>query len=253
MEFTKEELANEEWRDVVGYEGKYQVSNLGRVMSLMYAKSDNPKLMKLSLDKNGYQHITLKRGKKLSCKVHRLVAQAFIPNPNNLPQVNHKDEDKTNNRVENLEWCTANYNTSYNNGRERRTLSRTANGSRGAEKVVSQFDLEGKFIKTFQSIAKATIETNIDGASISRCCKHRVRSAGGFIWVWGNSQESVNEYQYGHNRKKPRAQYDLSGHLIKIYPSALEASKMTGVPRQNINACCSNRTKTAGGYVWRYV
>lgn len=94
------------------------MSNLGRVMSLMYAKSDNPKLMKLSLDKNGYQHITLKRGKELSCKVHRLVARAFIPNPNNLPQVNHKDEDKTNNRVENLEWCTANYNTSYNNGRK---------------------------------------------------------------------------------------------------------------------------------------
>lgn len=104
-------LDNKEiWKDIKGYEGLYQVSDKGRVWSVR-----KQKIIKASENSCGYMKITLiaKNGKKKEERIHRLVAIAFIPNPNNYPQVNHKDEDKTNNCVENLEWCTARYNTLY--------------------------------------------------------------------------------------------------------------------------------------------
>lgn len=108
----------EEWRAVVGYEGLYQVSNLGRVMSLERydrAKKFWPRRIRvLSHDSDGYLVVCLyKDGAKKTCKVHRLVAQAFIDNPNNYPEVNHIDENKENNCIDNLEWCTTKYNLTY--------------------------------------------------------------------------------------------------------------------------------------------
>lgn len=111
------------WKDIEGYEGLYQVSNLGRVKSLdkyinsgiknnSYVKRKE-KILKLKFNQ-GYYEVTLTHNhKRRFCKVHRLVAQAFIPNPNNFPQVNHKDENKLNNCVENIEWCDAKYNCNY--------------------------------------------------------------------------------------------------------------------------------------------
>lgn len=109
------------WKDIENYEGLYQVSNLGRVRSLdrvvtnyrgSFIKKGEIKAQS-NLSK-GYKGVCLcKDGKQKTHKVHRLVAQAFLPNPNNLPQVNHKDEDKTNNRVDNLEWCDNEYNINY--------------------------------------------------------------------------------------------------------------------------------------------
>ena len=99
---------NEEWRDIEGYEGLYQVSNLGRVKSLNYRGcKGNISILKPRLTKKGYETINLcKDGKVKNVRIHRLVAQSFISNPNNLPVVNHKDENKLNNNVDNLEWCT---------------------------------------------------------------------------------------------------------------------------------------------------
>lgn len=118
-------VMEEEWRDIKGYEGLYQVSNLGRVRSLPreYVTSHNRhrkvkgKILKTYVGKNGYVYFNTVRHQLLS--VHRLVAEAFIFNPDNLPCVNHKDEDKTNNQVDNLEWCTYQYNLTYNGVHER--------------------------------------------------------------------------------------------------------------------------------------
>lgn len=94
------------WKDIEGYEGKYQVSNTGEVKSLNYRGSGKTKLLRQTADKDGYKCVIFcKNGKVKGYKVHRLVAIAFIPNPNSLPIINHKDEDKTNNCVDNLEWC----------------------------------------------------------------------------------------------------------------------------------------------------
>ena len=122
----------EEWRAVPGYEGLYEVSSYGRVKSLKRYKSNNggiplikERILKPYNDKKGYLNVRL-RNKNF--KVHRLVAQAFIPNPNNLPQVNHKNEDKSDNRVDNLEWCTAKYNNTYGTRQDKVRDTKIKNG-----------------------------------------------------------------------------------------------------------------------------
>lgn len=106
-------LGNEIWKDIPDYEGLYQVSNLGRVKSLNYNHTGKPKILKLHRQ-NGYLSVTLcKNNNPMYYYVHRLVAKMFIPNPNNYPIINHKDENKMNNFVNNLEWCTHKYNTNY--------------------------------------------------------------------------------------------------------------------------------------------
>lgn len=113
-------LPNETWKDIEGFEG-YQISNLGRVKSLNYRHTRKERILQQKLSRNGYCHVSLcKNGKRCMFVVHRLVAMAYIPNPNGKPQVNHIDECKTNNCVENLEWCTAKENTNYGTRNERR-------------------------------------------------------------------------------------------------------------------------------------
>lgn len=112
------------WKDIKGYEG-YKVSNLGNVKSLNYNRTGKEKILKPKKNK-GYLYVNLcKQGKVKFYLVHRLVAQAFIPNPNNYPQINHKDEDKTNNTIQNLEWCDRKYNNNYGTRNQRSALSRS--------------------------------------------------------------------------------------------------------------------------------
>lgn len=118
-----ETLEGEIWKDVVGYEEYYKISNKGRCISLDYNGTKVPRLMKPSKASNRgeYMRYCLSMdGVKKDYKIHRLVAEAFIPNPNNLPMVNHKDENPKNNCVENLEWCDAKYNCNYGTAIERK-------------------------------------------------------------------------------------------------------------------------------------
>jgi hypothetical protein len=117
--------------------------------------------------------ITLcKDGIKRSVLVHRLVAIAFIPNPLNLPKVNHKDENKSNPLAENLEWCTQQYNATYGNGPKVKN-----------SKVV-QYNLDGRIIKEWESMKDASLATGVKYQSISRCCRHGRKTAGGYIWKY---------------------------------------------------------------------
>lgn len=115
---------DEIWKDIPGYEGKYEVSNLGNVRSLNYNHTGEIKLLKQGTNKKGYKLVNLcKNGKQKCYLIHRLVAMTFIPNPNNLPIINHKDENKVNNNVKNLEWCTIAYNNNYGTRNERTSES----------------------------------------------------------------------------------------------------------------------------------
>lgn len=115
------------WKDIKGYEGLYQVSNLGRVKSLDYRHKGTSKVMSPGKQKNGYLNVGLWSGRKKETKyVHRLVAEAFVPNPNNWPEVNHKDECLTNNVASNLEWCTSEYNANYGTRNQRMSKSKRA-------------------------------------------------------------------------------------------------------------------------------
>ena len=124
----------EEWRPVVGYEGLYEVSSYGRVKSLCKYDSRNrfrdERILKLCADRLGYLKVGLcSNDKKKKYLVHRLVAQAFIPNPNNLPIINHKDENPSNDNVDNLEWCDAKYNSNYGTRNDRIRTTRLRNGT----------------------------------------------------------------------------------------------------------------------------
>lgn len=129
---------NEIWKDIEGYEGLYQVSNLGRVRSVDRiggrGRRFNGRILKPKVKTGGYLLVNFsKEGKRKMFSVHRLVAQAFIPNPEGLPQINHKDENPSNNRVENLEWCDGKYNCNYGIRNERRVQTMIRNGNADPE------------------------------------------------------------------------------------------------------------------------
>lgn len=163
------------WKDIKGYEGKYQVSNTGKVRSLNYKNTGEVRLLKQHLTRNGYLQIGLtKYGKSIYFSVHRLVSQTFIPNPDNLPQVNHKDECKTNNVVENLEWCSCQYNLNYGTHNERMIKTQS--------KVILQFTKDGEFVKEWESMRCARRELGI--CNITQALKGRYKQAGGFVWKY---------------------------------------------------------------------
>lgn len=159
------------WKDIKDYEGLYEVSNLGRVRSLNYNKTGEIRLLKVQKHSDGYLQVGLRKdGKQKLYTVHRLVCEAFIPNPDGLPCVNHIDEDKTNNHVWNLEWCTVKYNTNYGTGIERRS------------KRVYQYTLDGSFIRSYYTTREAARQTGIHHTRISAVALGKQNSAGGYIW-----------------------------------------------------------------------
>lgn len=162
------------WKKIKNFEN-YKISNTGEVYSIK-----TKKILKQCVNKYGYIEYCLKSEKKQKRqKAHRLVAQAFIPNPNNYSQVNHKDENKLNNCVENLEWCTPVYNSNYGTRGKRiaQKLSITL------KKKVAQIE-ENKIIKIWDSALDAEKETKIFRSNICKCCKNERKTAGGFKWQY---------------------------------------------------------------------
>ena len=131
---------------------------------------------------HGYMHIGLRDGTKDKKQfyVHRLVAQAFIPNPDNLPQVNHKDCNVSNNCAENLEWCTEEYNLAYGD-RQKKEIE-TQQLTHPNCKEVCQYSLDFVLIKNYRSTKEAERETGVCSTSISSCCRGKLKTAGGFKW-----------------------------------------------------------------------
>jgi hypothetical protein len=169
------------WGEIVGFNGDYVVNKLGEVISL---KSRHPKKLKLATDRYGYLYCTLyKQGKPFKKKVHRLVAKTFIPNPNGLPMINHKNEIKDDNKVENLEWCTNKYNQRYGSAREKNRNSQDrVMLSKMLGAPVEQYTLDGRFVKRYHSMREASRRLNICHKGISLCCKGVYRQSGGYVW-----------------------------------------------------------------------
>lgn len=186
-------MEKEIWKDIEGYEGLYQVSNYGKVKRLKrkiknqyifkYEKITNNILKGHKIQK-GYIQVRLinQNGESKSFLIHRLVAQAFIPNPNNYPQINHKDENKENNKVDNLEWCNCYYNNNYGTKKERLSIIQKSIIREYRNKRVAQYDLNMNKINEFKSITEAHKITNINLANISSCCLNNRKTAGKFIW-----------------------------------------------------------------------
>lgn len=177
---------NEIWKPIKEYEGLYEVSNCGHVKSLSrYVNNNGTKvihkgrILKPS-NRHGYLCVVLrKNNKSKSFSVHRLVAQAFIPNPNQYQVINHKDENKQNNKVLNLEWCTQKFNCNY--GHHNVKISQSIKG-----KPIAQYDLNGKLLKVWSHIGDIE-RKGFDSSCISKCCRHVRKTHKGYKWEYLNN------------------------------------------------------------------
>ena len=170
------------WKNIEGYDGNYQVSNFGNVKSLY---KHNPIILKYSKDSRGYPRVCLSKKKaQKCCAIHRLVAEAFIPNPENKPQVNHKNGIKDNNRVENLEWCTNEENQKH--AVEHGLKARMKGNTNPRARKINQYDLNGNFTKQWLSIYDITNELGIDRSLIWKCCIGKFKQSHGYIWRYAN-------------------------------------------------------------------
>lgn len=181
------ENQEEIWEDIEDYKGVYQISCLGRLKSFKYGKT---KILKPQLDKKGYYRIRLYlNGYTINTHaVHRLVAIAFIPNPENKPTVNHKKGIKTDNRASELEWATYSENNlhSYRELNRKRTCLNKLGKDHPRSKSVLQFAEDGNFINEHGSQREASRKTKIKQAGISAACLDKRKSAGGYIWKFKN-------------------------------------------------------------------
>ena len=257
---------DEVWKDIEGYEGLYQVSNTGQVKSLNYKGHGVVKLLKQSTNTHGYKQVQLyKNSKTKHYSVHRLVALAFISNPDDLPMVNHKDEDKTNNNVNNLEWCTIAYNNNYGTKNERvgKKIRELMIGKKGKDasgsKPILMYDKEGNFIRKFDCIGDANEYFGKDRnhSAINQCLKGRAKTAYGYVFIYVDDNEDVLRKKINEaneTKKKSILMYDKEGNFIRKFDSTADVNEYLGKGRycSAISMCLTGRRKTAYGYVFKY-
>ena len=182
----KEEI----WKDIKGYEGLYQVSNLGKVKSLERVFVDKighrqhikGRILKLTPDYRGYLLVSLcdNSGKKKTLRVHRLVCEAFHENPQNKPEVNHINEDKLDNQACNLEWVTSKENS--NHGTRNARIGKA--NAKALSKPVGQYTRDGKLIKVWQSTMEVERQLGFDNSSISKVARGKLKTAYGYGWKY---------------------------------------------------------------------
>ena len=174
-------MTEEVWRDIEGYEGLYQVSNMGRVKSLgrkdRFGRVIKERILEPAVTHNGYLRVGLHvDGKRKMLRVHRLVCEAFHENPDNKSEVNHVNENKTDNRACNLEWSTRTENCNHGSRNER--------VAKALSKPIGQFSLDGKLIKVWQSACEARRQTGFDQGYVGAVARGKFKQAYGYIWKY---------------------------------------------------------------------
>lgn len=224
-------MDKEVWKDIEGFEGLYKISSLGRVYSLSRTSSNGTPIeghyMCIADNGNGYKWVCLwKDGNSYYRYVHRLVAAAFIPNPNKLPEINHKDEDTANNRVDNLEWCDRRYNILYGTARQRSRATKIAQGDNMA---VDKYDMNGNLIKSY--VCSLDMEKDgINRRQAINCCYGRTRSYKGFVYRFHGDPFSYREAR-ASGAKVAIRKFDSNGKEVAAYPSIVAAEKANGFNR----------------------
>ena len=221
------------WKDIEGYEGLYQVSNRGRVKSLSRKVTNamfsiNEHFVKVVDNGNGYKSVSLwKDNKGKHFYVHRLVALAFVPNYNGYKYINHKDEDKSNNDVSNLEWCTAKYNCNYGNHTKKLKKSYILNGN---NRPIDVYDMNGVFLKTFDCSNDVCRELNIERRSLYSVCQGVVKSSKGYRFAFHG--EELKPYEQKNKKRHVSVfKYDSEGYLSSCYDSMRDAERENNLHR----------------------
>lgn len=247
-------LEGEAWKDAKGYGGFYEVSNMGRVRSKERITKIQPychivrksRILKAQFNGKYYRVVISLNGKFKQVLIHRLVAETFIPNPNNLPEVNHKDEDKSNNNVSNLEWCSRLYNVAYGTKSARHSLFMTL--TKGVP--VSQYTLDGVFVANYATIEQASKKVNISRGGIKCTCEGKQKSAGGYLWRYRNDEPPG---KIRRDNCKRVDQYSKDGKFIATFNSIKEATSALGKKSfNNITENLKKRSNSAYGFIWKY-
>lgn len=259
-------LEGEIWKEIEY--PHYAISNYGRLKRLAHTiipKSENkyykPKYLpericKLAITKCGYVSFRASvDGKLQTVSIHRAVAKAFIPNPDNLPFINHINEDKTDNRVENLHWCTAKFNSNYGTCQKRRAKTlRNLLANRPVS--INQYTKDGELVHQYTTTGEIT-EAGFNLKTVKRCCRHRQKAANGYHWFY--SDEPFKKIEYRDSKGgtiRPKVLcYSLDGDLIKTYDCLNDAAMDMGgkYKKSSIANCIHGVNNTALGYKWKYV
>ena len=243
-----ENNVNEEWREINlnklfekenDFDKKYFVSNLGRFKNSYGTIMNN----NYKVNENGYIRVFIL---KKTFALHRLVAFTFLDNSENKEQVNHKDGNKLNNSIENLEWC--------NNKENQIHKFKIGLGNNFTRKII-QYDLNMNKIKEFNSITEASKELNIGKSNIQGVLSNHRKTAGGFVfkYIEDNNIDFTKTISINKNIGRKVVQYDLNMNLINVYNSISDASRKTNIHKNNIRSVIINYRKTSGGFIWKYL
>lgn len=226
-------------KPIPGFDG-YFASDLGGIFS---QKSGKMKPLKLQTTSDGYLTCTIYTSTaQYTCRAHVLVAKAWLPNPKNLPEVDHINYKKCDNRKVNLEWVTK---------LENNRRARLNPAFRKYQKAVVQLSLDGEFIARFESITNASLATGFDLSRIVAVAKNKRRKTGNFRWVYADSYVPGKEGRK-HGLCKIVHQYTLKMEFVQSFESLKAAAESVGAKRCNISNACAGRTKSCRNYIWKY-
>lgn len=247
------------WKDMVGYEDFYSVSNFGRVWS---KRKDRE--ISQSISNDGYfRFIASENGKSKCISTHRAVATAFLDNEHNFPEVNHKDENPKNNNVNNLEWCTRSYNNSYNNIAKRRSSTK---------KKVYQYNKKCELLNIYESSREASRSLKISNGMLAKCCREEIYkpcngkrslTLHGFVFSYRelDKTEVIKRFEDSENNSAARKnnilsktvlQFSLDGEFLKEFESTQEVGRQFNASSSNISMCCRGELRQSHGYIWKY-
>lgn len=248
-----DDFQNEVWREIDGFDGVYKVSSYGRIKS----SSQRLRILRTTLNKSGYYYVSLvKKWKVSTFRVHRLVCQAFCANPHNYTEVNHKDEIKTNNIFTNLEWCSHLHNVYW--GTRNARISQIKKNNEKVSYPISQYTIDGHFIKSYPSIAEAARQNKILVGEICRAVNGVYPTYKRYVWLMKGASFELwrreNLERLAKMRNKPIYKFDLNGVFLSVYENSKIAAKDLGNEQwsHGIIACCKGKQRTAYGFIWRF-
>lgn len=261
------------WKPILGFEGMYEISNLGHVKSLARMVPTGNKggfrkiegrILPQRINRSGYYTVNLNKHSITKCKfVHRLIAEAFIPNPENKPFIDHINTVRTDNRIENIKWATAKENSNNELTKKRVNISTHTkevtrkkldtlkkNGRYNAPHGVDQYTLDGKYIASYESYKEAHRKTGVRTSSISEYCRGLRLKAGNY--VWRNEGDELGEIMKPRNNKKKVLQYDKkTGTFIKEWDCLQDAAKSINILSSSLSRSIRRGT-FRGPFIWKY-